>query len=217
MSIHNLSDQLSIANQYLRELRCTSIQTDRLRFRHNLLRLGEMMAFELSKHLNYQDVETETPLGISNDKIVADNIVLISILRAGLPMHDGFIHVFDKADNGFVSAYRSHHKDGSFDISLHYITCPDLTDKVVVLIDPMLATGSSIQKTLESLTEYGNYKSLHIATAIASRQGVQHIRRFYPEAHLWVGAIDEELTAKSYIVPGLGDAGDLAFGLKMQE
>jgi uracil phosphoribosyltransferase len=217
MAIHNLSEINNVSNQYIHELRSSVIQTDRMRFRHNLHRIGELMAFEISKTLNYKEVETETPLGISGDKIINDEIVLISILRAGLPMHEGFLHIFDKADSGFVSAFRSHQKDGSFEISMQYVTCPELENKVVVLIDPMLATGSSIEKTLDRLQEYGTYKQLHICAAIASQQGVQHIKRFFPFAHVWLGAIDEELTAKSYIVPGLGDAGDLAFGPKLQE
>jgi uracil phosphoribosyltransferase len=180
-------------------------------------RIGNILAYELSKKLNYTQESVETPLGIAKYSNCTDKIVLATILRAGLPLHSGFLQIFDKAENAFISAYRSHHKDGSFEIKLEYVTCPPLQDKVLILIDPMLATGSSIQKTIDELNEYGKPSSLHIVAAISSEQGINHIKRYFPDAHIWTGAIDEELTAKSYIVPGLGDAGDLAFGSKLQE
>ena len=214
---HNLSTKKSIINKFVSELRDVNIQNDRMRFRRNLERIAMLMAYEISKSLNYKKEHVETPLGVADIALPADRVVLMSILRAGLPMHNGFLDIFDGADNGFISAYRSHHKDGSFDISLQYVTCPNLTDAVLILIDPMLATGSSIEKSVEHIREFGQWKSLHVATAIASVQGLEHINRLYPDAHVWMGGLDDELTAKSYIVPGLGDAGDLAFGKKLQE
>jgi uracil phosphoribosyltransferase len=215
--IHNLSSQNSIANQFLAQLRDVNVQNNRLLFRENMERLGNIFAYEISKHLDYKEVEVETPLGIAKSYIPDSNIVLCTILRAGLPLYNGMLDFFDDANNSFVAAYRKNHKDGTFEISLEYITCPDLTGATLILIDPMLATGASIEKTLESLSEYGKYEQLHIVSIIASSFGVNHIKRLYPNAHLWMAAEDEELTAKSYIVPGLGDAGDLAFGKKLQE
>lgn len=215
--IHNLSSQNSIANQFLAQLRDVNIQNNRLLFRENMERLGNIFAYEISKHIDYKAVDIETPLGISKSFIPDSKIVLCTILRAGLPLYNGILDFFDDANNSFVAAYRKNHKDGTFEISLEYITCPDLTGATLILIDPMLATGASIEKTLESLNEYGKYEQLHIVSIIASSFGVNHIKRLYPNAHLWMAAEDEELTAKSYIVPGLGDAGDLAFGKKLQE
>lgn len=212
--IHELVQQSSIADKYLMELRSTTIQKNTMRFRKNLERLAGILGYEISKNLAYHKVETTTPLGAANCNVPVDKIVVASIMRAGIPMHNGLLNVFDDAENAFLSAYRSHHKDGTFDISLEYVTAPDLTGKIVILADPMLATGASIEKAIKSLEEYGQWKELHIATIVASKQGVQRIRRLFKKVHIWAGAIDEELTAKSYIVPGLGDAGDLAFGPK---
>lgn len=180
-------------------------------------RLGNIFAYEISKMLPFKVAEIETPLGIAKTSLVDSNIVLCTILRAGLPLHQGLLNYFDDAGNAFVAAYRKNHKDGSFEINLEYITCPDLTDATLIISDPMLATGSSIQKTIESLGEYGRYDQLHIVSIIASSYGIKQMRRLFPKAHIWVAAEDDELTAKSYIVPGLGDAGDLAFGKKIQE
>ena len=180
-------------------------------------RLGNIFAYEISKYLEYTDQEVETPLGIANTSIPSSKVVLCTILRAGLPLHNGMLDYFDDASNAFVAAYRKNHKDGSFEISLEYVTCPDLNDATLILIDPMLATGASIEKSIDSLQEFGVYKELHIVTIIASSYGVKHVKRLYPKAHLWMAAEDDELTAKSYIVPGLGDAGDLAYGKKVQE
>ena len=215
--IHNLSFQNSIANQFLAQLRDVNVQNNRLLFRENMERIGNIFAYEISKHLDYKEIEVETPLGIAKSFIPDSKIVLCTILRAGLPLYNGILDFFDDANNSFIAAYRKNHKDGTFEISLEYITCPDLTGVTLILIDPMLATGASIEKTLESLAEYGKYEQLHIVSIIASSFGVNHIKRLYPNAHLWMAAEDEELTAKSYIVPGLGDAGDLAFGKKLQE
>ncbi|HLO56401.1 MAG TPA: uracil phosphoribosyltransferase [Saprospiraceae bacterium] len=215
--IHNLSSKNSIANTFLAQMRDVNTQNNRLVFRKNMERLGNIFAYEISKHLEYTDQEVETPLGIAKTAIPSSKVVLCTILRAGLPLHNGMLDYFDDASNAFVAAYRKNHKDGSFEISLEYVTCPDINDATLILIDPMLATGASIEKSIDSLQEFGTYKELHIVTIIASSYGVKHIRRLYPKAHLWMAAEDDELTAKSYIVPGLGDAGDLAFGKKIQE
>jgi uracil phosphoribosyltransferase len=180
-------------------------------------RLGNIFAYEISKYLHYQENDTETPLGIAKSWMPNDPVVLCTILRAGLPLHYGLLDFLDDADNAFVAAYRKNHKDGTFEIELEYITCPNLHNATLILTDPMLATGASIQKTLESLEEFGQFRSLHIVSIIASTYGINHVKRLFPDAHLWLAAEDEELTAKSYIVPGLGDAGDLAYGKKLQE
>lgn len=176
------------------------------------------MGYEISKKLRYTSVQTVTPLGVAECHQLSDPIVLGTILRAGIPMHEGLLSVFDKAENAFVSAYRKHHKDGTFEVSLEYISSPDLDDKVLILCDPMLATGSSVVKTLNALIEeYGKPKEIHIIAVVASSAGLEYISIEYPDATVWIGAEDEELTAKSYIVPGLGDAGDLAFGQKYSD
>ncbi len=215
--IVNLNENNSIANKFVAELRSVEIQRDRMRFRRNLERLGEILAYEISKKLDYHEVEVETPLGVAEVSVPSSRLVLATIMRAGLPMHQGMLNMFDDAENAFVSAYRMHHKDGSFEINLEYVSCPNLENSVLVLADPMLATGASIVTTLQELRQYGQPGQVHVATAIASQYGVEHVSRHFPEAHIWVGAIDEELTARSYIVPGLGDAGDLAYGEKLQE
>ena len=214
--VHNFHNTNSVVSRFVAELRDIHIQKDRMRFRRNLERIGEVFAYEISRTLAYQKTETETPLGIAKVNSCTDRIVVANILRAGIPMHNGMLHYFDQADSAFVSAYRRHHKDGSFDINLQNVSCPDLNDTILIICDPMLATGASIDIALKNLLEHGSPKKLHIATAIASRPGLDYIRRLYSEATIWTGAIDEELTAKSYIVPGLGDAGDLSFGPKIQ-
>ena len=215
--IHRLFENNTILNQFVAEIRDVNIQSDRLRFRRNMERIGEIFAYEISKHLDYEKRKVETPLGVSKCVLPKDRIVLTTILRAGLPLHNGLLSYLDQADNGFISAYRKHHKDGTFDISMQYITCPDINDAVVVISDPMLATGASLKKAIESILEYGKPKHIHIAVAIASSTGLSYINRIFPNISIWVAAEDEELTAKSYIVPGLGDAGDLAFGAKLQD
>lgn len=214
--VFNLSENNSLANRFIAELRDANVQKDRMRFRRNLERIGEVMAYEISRKLNYQSQEVETPLGLAKVKLPTDRIVLATILRAGMPMHQGMLHYFDDAENAFISAYRRHHKNGSFEIALEYVSCPDLNDCVLILSDPMLATGASVELAIKSLKRFGQPAQVHVATAIASRQGLDHVRRTMPTAWVWAGAIDEELTAKSYIVPGLGDAGDLAYGPKLQ-
>jgi len=193
-----------------------SVQTDRMRFRRNLERIGEVAAYEISKTLEFEDIEVQTPLGSSNCKMMKEQPVLATILRAGLPLHQGMLNVFDHADNAFISAYRKHHRDGSFEINLEYISSPDLDNRILIISDPMLATGSSLVKTIHFLKEEGSPKSIHIVTAIACTVGIEFVRREEPNVTIWCGDIDDELTAKGYIVPGLGDAGDLAFGTKQQ-
>ena len=215
--VFNLSSHSSVANRFVAELRDVNVQHDRLRFRKNLERIGEVMAYELSKKLAYKTKEIETPLGIAPTKLSDVKIVLGAILRAGLPLHQGLLNYFDDADNAFISAYRRHHKDGSFEIHAEYVSCPSLDGVTLILADPMIATGASIDAVLRLLSEYGTPAQIHVVCAIASRQGLDYLRRLYPNVYVWLGAIDEELTAKSYIVPGLGDAGDLAYGEKLQE
>lgn len=203
-------------SDWISELRDESIQKDRMRFRRNLERIGEVAAIEISKELPYKETEVQTPLGIANCKTLKDQPVLGTILRAGIPLHQGLLNYFDRADNAFISAYRKHQRDGSFEISLEYISCPDLENRVLILSDPMLATGASLVKTIQFLKDEGPPSEIHIVTAIACTVGIEYLRREEPAVKIWCGDIDDELTAKGYIVPGLGDAGDLAFGTKVQ-
>ncbi|MCR9286784.1 MAG: uracil phosphoribosyltransferase [Bacteroidetes bacterium] len=215
--IFNLNDKPSIANRFVAELRNVNIQKDQMRFRRNLERVGEIIGYEISKTLEYKTIEVETPLGIAKANMPAQRVILGTILRAGLPLHQGLLNVFDDAENAFVSAYRQHHKNGTFEINLEYVSCPNLTDSVLILADPMIATGASIDIAIKALKNYGVPAKIHIVTAIASRDGLNYVKRLHPKATVWMGALDEELTAKSYIVPGLGDAGDLAYGAKIQD
>lgn len=212
----NLSEQHSLISNWISELRDVDIQTDRMRFRRNLERIGEAAAYEISKVLPFVEKEVQTPMGIASAKVLQYHPVLATILRAGLPLHQGLLNYFDKADNAFISAYRKHNQDGSFEISLDYISCPELEDRVVIVSDPMLATGSSLVKTIHFLKEEGRPKEIHIVAAIACTVGIEYVKREEPSVTIWCGDIDDELTAKGYIVPGLGDAGDLAFGVKVQ-
>ena len=214
--VRNLSNTYSIVSDWISELRDVQLQADRMRFRRNLERIGELAALEISTKLNYEEKEIQTPLGIAVCKTLIDQPILATILRAGLPLHSGLLNIFDKADNAFISAYRKHRLDGSFDISLEYISCPDLDDRVLIISDPMIATGSSMVKTLQFLREEGKPKEIHVVAAIACTVGIEFIKRAEPNVTIWCGDIDEELTAKGYIVPGLGDAGDLAYGPKVQ-
>ena len=201
---------------WLAEMRHVEVQADSLRFRRNLERLGEVAAYELSKKLSYKKKNITTPLGISPCAELSVQPVLATILRAGLPLHQGLLNYFDRAGSAFVAAYRKHNRDGSFIIRQEYITCPPLENRPLIVADPMLATGASLVEAIDGLLEHGTPSSLHIVTAIASRAGLDTITRKFPDASVWVGAVDEELTAKAYIVPGLGDAGDLAYGAKKQ-
>lgn len=213
----NLSEQHSLVSNWVSELRCIDTQTDRMRFRRNLERIGEVAAYEISKELPWEEVEIQTPLGIHSSKKLSAQPVLATILRAGLPLHHGMLNYFDRADNAFVSAYRKHHRDGSFEISMDYMSCPSLDNRIVIISDPMLATGASLVKTIEYMRGEGNPASIYVVAAIACTLGIEYLQREVGnDIPIWCGDIDDELTAKGYIVPGLGDAGDLAFGTKMQ-
>ena len=212
----NLSDNHSLISNWVSELRDVEIQTDRARFRSNLRKIAEVCAYEISKGLPWVEKEVTTPLGTSVCKVLEKQPVLATIMRAGLVMHNGFLNYFDKADNAFISAYRKHKPDGSFDISLEYISCPEIDDRIVIISDPMLATGASLVKTLQFIYAEGKPAEIHIACAVGCTVGIEYVLRAEPKATIWCGDIDDELTAKGYIVPGLGDAGDLAFGDKLQ-
>ncbi len=212
----NLSEQHSLLSNWISEIRDEELQNDRMRFRRNLERIGEVVAYEISKVLPFVEKDVETPLGTATCKIMKEQPVLATILRAGLPLHQGLLNFFDKADNAFISAYRKHEKDGTFEISLEYISCPDIENRILIISDPMLATGASMVKTIHYLREEGHPKEIHIVAAIACTVGIEYVKREEPAVKIWCGGIDDELTAKGYIVPGLGDAGDLAYGVKMQ-
>lgn len=212
---HILSQSHSLASQFLSELRDTEIQKDRSRFRKNLERLGEIFAYEISKKLEWKNAETTTPLGIAGTAALVEQPVIATILRAGLPLHQGLLNFFDHADAAFISAYRKPKKDGSFNIKVEYTSSPALDNKVLIIADPMLATGNSIVLACKELMELGKIKTIHIVSVIASAEGVAFVNRQLPKAHLWLGAVDEEMTSQYFIVPGLGDAGDLAFGEKI--
>lgn len=214
--INNLGEQNSVFNQFMAEIRDIDVQKDSLRFRRNLERVGELMAYEISKVLPYEARQVRTPLGVSDCKVLAEQPVLATILRAGLPLHRGLLNYFDRAENTFISAYRIHHDDDdAFDVEVEYLASPSLKGKTVILCDPMLATGSSMVLAYKALLERGTPRHIHVATVIASEQGVQFVQENLPsETTIWAGAVDSELTPRSYIVPGLGDAGDLAYGSK---
>jgi len=212
----NLSEQHSLVSNWVSELRDTEMQQDRMRFRRNLERIAEVIGYEISKKMPWIEREITTPLGISTSKVLAEQPVLATILRAGLGMHSGLLNYFDKGDNAFISAYRKHNPDGSFDIHMEYMSCPEVEDRIIIISDPMIATGASLVKSIGFLKAEGNFKELHIVCAIACTVGIEYVKRAVPKATIWCGDIDDEITAKGYIVPGLGDAGDLAYGVKMQ-
>ena len=212
----NLSEQHSLISNWVSELRNVDVQNDRMLFRRNLERIAEVIGYEISKKMEWEEKEITTPLGISTSMVLKHQPVLATILRAGLAMHNGLLNYFDKADNAFISAYRKHNPDGSFDISLEYMSCPEIEGRVLIISDPMIATGSSLVKSIQYLKEEGTFKELHIVCAIACTVGIEYVKREVPKAIIWCGDIDDEITAKGYIVPGLGDAGDLAFGAKLQ-
>ena len=214
--VNNLSEYNSIFSEWVREIRDVDIQQDRMRFRRNMERIGEIAAYEISKHLPYSAVTIQTPMGESICNILEKQPVLGTILRAGIPLHQGLLNYFDKADNAFIAGYRKRHRDGTFEIEQQYITCPDINGRPLIIADPMLATGSSLVLAIESLLDTGKPSQIHIVCAIACTEGIELLKRKIPEAYIWAGAIDEELTARGYIVPGLGDAGDLSFGIKKQ-
>lgn len=215
--VHILTDTNSIANHFIAELRNVEIQTDRMRFRRNLERIGEVFAYEISKTLGYEQVEIITPLGEAETQLLAEQPVLATIIRAGLPLHQGLLNVFDQADCSFIAAYRKTKKSGEFEIYKEYQSSPDLDERIVIISDPMLATGRSMVLVCKDLLAQYKIKQLHVVSAIASYEGVEHVKAYVPNVNIWVGAVDDELTSKAYIVPGLGDAGDLAYGSKNEK
>jgi len=217
IEIKNLELQDSLLSNVLAEIRDVEIQQDRMRFRRNLERMGEMMAYEISKTMDYEPKEVVTPLGVKEVRVLKEQPVLATILRAGIPFHTGLLNMFDKADNAFIAAYRKYDKNDDSEIRLEYFSSPDLEDRVLIVCDPLLATGESLVKTLEGLlSDYMEPKHIHIVVAVASSDGLEHLKRCLSRkpVTIWVGSVDDELTARAYVVPGLGDAGDLAFGEK---
>jgi uracil phosphoribosyltransferase len=214
--VHVLGANNSIFNQYIAEIRDVKVQNDSMRFRRNMERMGEIIAYEISKTLNYESREITTPLGVTNVSVPKEQPVIATILRAGLPVHQGILNYFDKGGNAFISAYRRHHKDGSFDIHVEYLSAPEINDQTLILCDPMLATGASMVLAYQAMLKRGKPRHTHIVAIIASSEGLDYAKKHLPEnVTFWCGAVDEELTAQSYIVPGLGDAGDLAYGHKI--
>ncbi len=219
MKIHNLSQQNSLLNTFISELRNVSVQNDSMRFRRNIERIGEIIGYELSKTLNYKSSSIKTPLGNCKLDLLENDLVLCSILRAGVPLHNGLLNYFDDAENAFISAYRQHKEHPeSFEIVVEYLACPSLENKTLILADPMLATGQSLVATFEALKPFGTPKNIHLVNVIGAQKGVDFVSDYFSEdTHLWIATIDDELNNKGYIVPGLGDAGDLAFGEKLQK
>ncbi|PZX95274.1 uracil phosphoribosyltransferase [Flavobacterium aquariorum] len=217
MEIHYLSEKNSVLNHFLSQIRNIEVQKDSMRFRRNIERIGEIMAYEMSQSFHYRDIEITTPLGVKKTTEIADQLVVCSILRAGLTLHQGFLNYFDNAENGFISAYRHHpNHDDFFDILVEYQAIADINGKNVLLVDPMLATGQSIVAVFNKLMERGTPKEIHIAVIIAVPEGISYLKQNLPDTcHLWIASLDEKLNDKSYIVPGLGDAGDLAYGDKL--
>jgi uracil phosphoribosyltransferase len=218
MKVHHLGEHSSVLNSFIAELRDAGIQKDSMRFRRNLERISEIFAYEISKEMGSQPLTVQTPLGIAETAVPGEAVVIASIMRAALPMHNGMLNYFDRAQNAFISAYRKYGKDNKFTISFEYMSSPATEDKTIILCDPMLATGASVELAYRALAERGAPRRVHIATIIASKDGVEHLKKSlgtHKEVELWVGAVDDELTVKSYIVPGLGDAGDLAYGDKL--
>ena len=217
MIIHHLGEKPSILNRFIAELRDVNIQTDRMRFRKNLERIGEVLCYEMSKHLHYQPELITTPLGEKSVELPKDQIVICSILRAGLALHQGLMNFFDGADNAFISAYRKHTSETDFDIMVEYLASPSLEGKILFLADPMLATGRSFANVYNALTPLGKPREIHLFAVIGAKQGIAYLEdKFPPNTHLWIATIDPHLNEHGYIVPGLGDAGDLAFGNKME-
>jgi uracil phosphoribosyltransferase len=217
MEIINLGKQNTIFNHFIREIRDVNIQKDAMRFRRNIERIGEIFAYEISKKMTYENNDITTPLGISSESLMIEKPVLATILRAGLPLHQGLLNYFDSSENCFISAFRKHNRGGDFEIKIEYMSSPDLEGMTVILCDPMLASGSSMVLAIEALLSKGKPKHIHVVVTIASSEGIQYFKENLPfrNCTLWLGAEDKEMTAQSYIVPGLGDAGDLAFGEKI--
>ena len=219
MHIHNLSESNSILNSFIAEIRDVSIQQDRMRFRRNIERIGEVLCYEMSKTLDFKPKTIKTPLGEKATSIYQNDIVLCSILRAGVPLHNGLLNYFDDAENAFISAYRHHkHDPETFEIIVEYLACPDLNGKTLILADPMLATGQSMVATFEALKPFGTPKEIHLVSVIGAQVGIDFVNtHFNDDSHMWIATVDEQLNDKGYIIPGLGDAGDLAFGKKLQQ
>ena len=216
--VHILGQENTILYKFIAQIRDCRIQQDSMRFRRNVERVGEIMSYEISKTLNYQAQTVETPLGEAEMSLISDKVVIATVLRAGLPLQQGFLNYFDDAECAFVSAYRKNKKDGTFKINVEYVSCGDLEGKILILVDPMLATGQSLRMTYETLVAHGGEPlHTHIASVIASEQGVEYAQQHLPagKTTLWLGAVDAELTSKAYIVPGIGDAGDLCYGKKL--
>lgn len=214
--VHQLNKGNSLFNNFIAEIRDKEVQKDSMRFRRNLERMGEVMAYEVSKNLEFSEQEITTPLGTAHENVLAEQPVIATILRAGLPLQQGFLNYFDKGENAFVSAYRRHTKGDDFVVEIEYLSSPSIEGKTLILTDPMLATGSSMVLAYQALLQRGTPKHIHVATVIASVEGIEYTKSHLPEnTTIWAGAIDDELTAQAYIVPGLGDAGDLAYGAKM--
>ncbi|MDT0647604.1 uracil phosphoribosyltransferase [Zunongwangia sp. F260] len=218
MTVHHLLEKESIANKFVAQLRDITVQKDRLRFRRNIERLGEILGYELSKSLRYGSENIITPLGKVKMSLPEEEIIICSILRAGLPLHTGLLNYFDDAENSFISAYRHHPNDNEqFEILVEYLASPSLEGKILILADPMLATGSSFVNVLQALETMGNPREIHLVSVIGAKQGIEYVSKEYPEnSHLWIATIDNTLDERGYIVPGLGDAGDLCFGPKLQ-
>lgn len=217
MTIHNLGDQNSVLNQFISEIRDVQIQKDPMRFRRNIERIGEVLGYEFSKELLYSPKDIETPLGNKSMHLSQDQVVICSILRAGLPLHQGLLNYFDAAENAFISAYRKHENgEDEFEVVVDYFAAPSLEGKVLVLTDPMLATGRTLENVLKGLKDHGTPKHIHIVSVIGSQQGIEFVQSVFPTGtHLWIAAVDPELNSRGYIIPGIGDAGDLAYGQKL--
>ena len=217
MIVHHFESEFSVLNQFIAEIRDIEIQRDPMRFRRNIERIGEILCYELSKTLNFDTKTVQTPFGTKNMALPIDKLVLCSVLRAGIPLHNGLLNYFDKAENAFISAYRHHPNGGDeFEVIVKYFAAPSLGDKTLILTDPMLATGRTLENVLNVLKTHGKPKQIHIISVIGSKQGVANVKKVFPEdTHLWIAAIDDELTSKGYIIPGLGDAGDLSYGVKL--
>jgi uracil phosphoribosyltransferase len=217
MCIRNFGEENSLFNQFISEIRDVDVQNDTMRFRRNMERIGEVFAYEISKTLPFEKRTVVTPLGEIEMNLLAQQPVLATILRAGLPLHQGFLNYFDRAESAFISAFRKHDLEGNFEIQVDYMSSPTLKNKTLILIDPMLATGKSMTLAFKELITMGAPKHIHIVSVIASADGLEYIQKLLPlkKCTIWIGAVDQELTAQSYIVPGLGDAGDLAYGVKV--
>ncbi|WKX76740.1 uracil phosphoribosyltransferase [Zobellia laminariae] len=217
MTVHNLGESNSLMNKFIAEIRDVDIQKDAMRFRRNIERIGEVLSYEMSKSFQYESSDVTTPLGTKEMTLPIDKLVLCSVLRAGLPLHQGLLNYFDGAENAFISAYRHHRGDeDAFEVIVNYFAAPSLDGKILVLTDPMLATGKTLENVLKALKNHGTPAQIHIVSVIGAQAGIEHVQNVFPEnTHLWISAIDPELNARGYIVPSIGDAGDLAYGVKL--